>query len=60
MDPDQTAPTGVQEQSYLDLHFLQKRLQIFQETAKAYNLFVMCALRVNKCEFSVNTVRIFM
>ena len=50
----------LQEQSDLDLHCLSKRLQIFQQTTKAYDFFVICALRVNKCEFSVYAVRIFM
>ena len=53
MDPE--------EQYDLDLHCLLKRLYIFQQTTKAYNFSVICALRVNKCgEFSVYTVRIFM
>ena len=50
----------LQEQSDLDLHCLSKRLQIFQETTKTYDFFVICALRVNTCEFSVYRVRIFM
>ena len=52
VDPYQTAPDH-------DHHCLPKRLKIFQKTAKAY-VFVICALRVNKCEFSVHTVRTFM
>ena len=36
------------EQSDLDLHLLTK------------GLFVICAFRVNKCEFSVYAVKIFM
>ena len=48
MDPD------------MDLHCLSKRLQILQQTTKAFVFFVICALRANKCEFSVYTVRIFM
>ena len=50
----------IQEQSDLDLHCLSKRLQIFQQATKAYDVFAICALNVNKCKFSVNTVRIFM
>ena len=42
MDPD--------EQSDLDLHCLSKRLQTFQQTTKEYDFFVICALRVDKCE----------
>ena len=33
MDPDQNAPTD------LDLHCLSKRLQLFQQTTKAYDFF---------------------
>ena len=47
------------EQSDQDLHCLSKRLQIFQQMTKAYNFFVICALRVNECEFSAYTARIF-
>ena len=47
-------------QSDLDLHCLLKRLQIFQQMTKAYNFFMICAFRVDKCEFSVYTVSIFM
>ena len=50
----------LQEQSDLDLHCLSKRLQIFQQTTKAYSFFGILSLRVDKCEFSVYTVRIFM
>ena len=41
MNPDQTA-----DQSYMDLHCLPKRLKIFQQTTKAYDFFVICALRL--------------
>ena len=41
MDLDQTAP---KEQSDLNLHCLSKMLQIFQQTTKAYNFFVICVL----------------
>ena len=34
------------------------RLQIVQWTQNTY-ILLLCALRVNKCEFSVYTVRIF-
>ena len=53
VDPDKP------EQSDLDLHILSKRLQIFQQTTKAYDFSVKCALIVNKCELNVYTVRIF-
>ena len=43
-----------QEQSDLSPHCLSVRLQIFKWMAKNIHL------RVNKCEFSVYTVRIFM
>ena len=33
---------------------------MFQQTTKAYDFSVICALIVNKKEFSVYTVRIFM
>ena len=46
--------------SDLDLHCLSKRLQIFQQTTKAYNFFVIFALKIDKCEFSVYAFRIFM
>ena len=48
------------DQTDLDLYCLSKRLQIFQQTTKTYDIFVICVLRVNKCEFSVYTARIFM
>ena len=51
MDPDQT--------SDLDLHCLLKRLQNVSADTKNIPLFVICALRVNTCKFSVYTVRIF-
>ena len=51
VDPDQ-------EQSDLDLHCLSKSLQTFQQTTKTYDFFMICALRVNKCEFSVYTIMI--
>ena len=54
MDPDQTAPTGRPRST------LSMRLQIFQLTTKTYDVFGIFALRANKCEFSVFTVRIFM
>ena len=47
MDPDETAPKA---------HFLSKRLQISQQMTKAYIIFAICALRVNKCQ----SVRILM
>ena len=47
-------------QSDLDLHCLLKRLQNVSADNKNIQLFVIWALRVNKCEFSVYTVRIFM
>ena len=56
MDPDQTA---LQEQSDLGPRCLSMRLQIFKWTIKTY-ILLLCALRVNNCEFSVYTVRIFM
>ena len=44
----------LQEQSGLKLHGLSKRLQIFQQTTKAYDFFfVICAFSVDRCEFSV-------
>ena len=46
-------------QSDLDLHCLLRRLQIFQQTTKTHNFIVICALRVNKFEFNVYAVRIF-
>ena len=46
----------LQEQSDLGSHCLSKRLQIWVD--KTYVTFVICALRVNKCEFSVYKVRI--
>ena len=48
----------LQEQSDLGPHCLSKRLQ--NESTKYIQLFMICALRVNKCEFSVYRVRIFM
>ena len=51
MDPDQTAPTGVSD---LGRHCLS----IFKWTTKPY-ILCLYALRVNKYEFSVYTVRIF-
>ena len=32
------------EQSDLNLHYLSKRLQLFKQTTKAYDCFVICAL----------------
>ena len=40
-----------QEKSDLALHCLSKRLQIFQQTTKANDFFVICALRV-QCIYS--------
>ena len=48
------------EQSDLDLHCLLKRLQDIPTDNKTIRLFVICALRVNKCEFRVYTVMILM
>ena len=48
------------EQSVLDLHCLSKRLQIYFSRRQKYTTFVVCALRVNECEFSVYTVTIVM
>ena len=50
---------NLQEQSNLGSHCLSMRLQIVMWMTKNIH-FVICALRVNKCEFSVYTVRIFM
>ena len=50
----------LQEQSDLGPHCLSMRLQIFQWATKTYDFLWSCALRVNKCEFWVHTVRIFM
>ena len=54
MDPDQTAV-----QSDLGSRCLSMRLQIVLWTTKKH-ILLLCALRVNKCEFGVYTVRIFM
>ena len=53
-DPDQTAPTGAVWSGFDCL------LNIFQQTTKPYDFLWSCALRVNKCGFSVYTVTIFM
>ena len=59
MNPDQTAPVLLlQEQSDLGSYCLSMRLQIVKWTTKTY-ILLLCAERVNKCEFSVYTVRIF-
>ena len=47
----------LQEQSDLGPHCLSMRLQIFKWTTKK---MLLCALRVNKCEVTVYTDRIFM
>ena len=49
----------LQEQSDPGPHSLSLRLQVYKWTSKT-NILWLCALRVNKCEFSVYTVRIFM
>ena len=48
----------LQEQSDLDLYCLSKATNISADDKSCF--FVTCALRVDKCEFSVYTVRIFM
>ena len=51
----------LQEQSDLDLHCLSKGLQkYFCRRRKQSTVALIGALRVNKCEFSVYTVTIFM
>ena len=45
-----------QEQSDLGPNCLSKRFQ--NGTTKHVELFVICVLRVNKCEFGVYTIRI--
>ena len=50
----------LKEQFDLDLHCLSKRLKNISTDHKSIQLFVVCALRVNNCEFSVYTVTIFM
>ena len=49
----------LQEHSDLGSHCLSMKLQIVWWATKTYSL-LLSALRVNKCEFSVYTVRIFM
>ena len=58
MDPDQTAPTGA-VWSGLTL-FIYEASNSLVDDKKKKTIFLLCALRVNKCEFSVYTVRIFM
>ena len=55
MDPDQTAPVGAQ--FALFIYEASNRLV---DNKKKHTFFLLCALRFNKCEFSVYTVRIFM
>ena len=50
----------LQEQSDLDLHCLSKGFKYISADDKSIRLCVVCALRVNECEFSVYTVTIFM
>ena len=51
----------LQEQSYLDLHWLFKRLQnILVDDKQILFVIHVCALRFNKCEDSEYRVRIFM
>ena len=44
---------SIKAQSDLNLHCLLKRLQNISKDDKNRQLFVICALRVNKCELSV-------
>ena len=46
------------EANSVDLHCLSKRLQIFQR--KKHATFCDMCFKVNKCEFNVYTVTIFM
>ena len=57
MDQDQAAPIGSVLSGYI--LFVEEASKIFQQTTKACDIFVICALRANKCEFSVYTVTIF-
>ena len=50
----------IQEQPDLDLQCLLKRLQNKSADNKSIRLFVICALRVNTCEFNEYTLTIFM
>ena len=52
MDPDQTASGST-------LFIYEASNSLVHDKNKTYILW-LCALRVNKCEFSVYTVRIFM
>ena len=52
MDPDQTAPTGLQELSDLGPHCLSMRLQILKWTTKNIH-FVIMRFGDNNTEFSV-------
>ena len=56
MDPDQTAPTGAVWSGFT--LFIYEASNSLVDDKKI--IFLLCALRVNKCEFSVYTVRIFM
>ena len=50
-----------QEQSDLDLHCLSKRFQNISDRQQKQTTFVIIGtLRVNKCEFIVYTVKVFM
>ena len=57
IDPDQNAPTGSVWSGFT--LFVYKTSNILVDDIKTY-IFWLCALRVNKCEFSVYTVGIFM
>ena len=56
MDPDQTAPTGAVSSVSALIVFEASHILVEDKNRHFY----LCALRVNKCEFSVHTVRIFM
>ena len=56
MDQDQTAPTEAVLSVYTLFVYEASNLSGRQKTY----ILLLCALRVNKCEFSVHKVRIFM
>ena len=56
MDPDQTAPVGAVRSGFT--LFIYEASNSLVDNKNIH--FVIMCIRVNKCEFSVYTVRIFM